>query len=137
MLASSQPFTPNRTRSLARRIAVVCASAASIPRVARHVRAALRALSCTLVVALPLAGCAGAPVQEMSDTRQTIRAAEHAGADAAAPSQLAEAREGLRRAEDSLRQRDYRAARREAETAHAKAVEALKVASAGQPAGVR
>lgn len=88
-------------------------------------------------VALLIASCAGAPVQEMSDTRQTIRAAEHAGAENVAPSQLAEAREGLRRAEDNLRQRDYRAARREAETAHAKAVEALKVASAGQPPAVR
>jgi uncharacterized protein HemX len=77
------------------------------------------------VVALATAGCAGVPVQALSDTRQTIRAAENAGAERAAPEQLAAARDGLRRAEDLLKQREYRAARREAETAHAHAVEAL------------
>lgn len=81
-------------------------------------------------MALALAtGCAGAPIQAMSDTRQTIRAAERAGAENAAPAELAEAREGLRRAEDSLKQRDYRAARREAESAHAKAIEALRAST--------
>jgi hypothetical protein len=86
-----------------------------------------------VVLACATAACAGAPVQEMSDTRQTIRAAEDAGAARVAPAQLTEAREGLRRAEDLLKQRDYRSARREAETAHGKAVEALKVAQGSTP----
>jgi hypothetical protein len=89
-----------------------------------------------LVVPLALlaSACAGLPVQEMSDTRQTIRAAETAGAERAAPESLAAAREGLRRAEDLLRQREYRAARREAEDAHAKAVDALRRAQAAHAA---
>jgi hypothetical protein len=117
MLASSQPFTIHRSRAAA-------GGRSRARRLARWTVIASLATVGTLVAA-----CAGAPVQEMSDTRQTIRAAEHAGAERVAPAPLAEAREGLRRAEDSLKQRDYRAARREAETAHAKAVEALKVAS--------
>lgn len=88
-------------------------------------------------LALAIAGCAGVPVQAMSDTRQTIRAAESAGADRTAPEQLAAAREGLRRAEDLLKQRDYRSARREAETAHAQAVEALRAAQAAPAAAPR
>jgi hypothetical protein len=102
----------------------------SIPHRARAARLAAVAVAAALV----LAGCAGVPVQAMSDTRQTIRAAENAGAERAAPEQLAAAREGLRRAEDLIKQRDYRSARREAESAHAQAVEALRAtAIAGAP----
>ena len=97
------------------------------PRVPRPRRVAA-ALALAVAMAGTVAGCAGVPVQALSDTRQTIHAAESAGAEHAAPQQLAAAREGLRRAEDLLKQRDYRSARREAETAHAEAVEALRVA---------
>jgi hypothetical protein len=85
-----------------------------------------------VVGACLLAACAGAPVQAMSDTRQTIRAAEDAGAGHVAPQELAEAREGLKRAEDLLKSRDWRAARREAEGAHAKAAQALQLAQAAR-----
>src|SRR5450631_2827366 len=78
-----------------------------------------------LVASLLAAGCAGAPVQAMSDTRQAIQAADAAGAQAVAPAQLAAAREGLKRAEDLLRARDYRGAQREAVAARARAAEAL------------
>jgi hypothetical protein len=92
----------------------------------------IAAASIVFPLTLLASACAGLPVQEMSDTRQTIRAAETAGAERAAPEPLAAAREGLRRAEDLLRQRDYRTARREAESAHAQAVEALRQAQAAQ-----
>jgi hypothetical protein len=75
-------------------------------------------------------GCAGAPVQEMSNARQAVRAAEKAGAVALAPELLAEARQALRNAESHLRQGEYRTARDEAELARAKAVEARRVAEA-------
>jgi uncharacterized membrane protein len=72
-----------------------------------------------------LAGCAGAPVQMMSDTRQTISAAEAAGASNVAPQALAAAREELHRAEQMLRNGEYREARREAEVARQSAADAL------------
>src|ERR1700674_4990053 len=72
-----------------------------------------------LAAALFAVGCAGAPVQTMSDTRQAIRAAEAAGAATTAPTQLNAAREQLKRAEDLIRSGEYRAARREAEAARA------------------
>ena len=73
-------------------------------------------------------GCAGAPVQTMSDTRQTIRAAEAAGASRAAPDSLAAARDELRRAEELIRNGEYRAARREAAAARQSAADALSAA---------
>lgn len=72
-----------------------------------------------------LAGCAAYPVQEMSDARQTIRAAEAAGAASVAPERLAVARDDLRRAEQLIRVRNYRSARRAAEAAHDSAADAL------------
>jgi hypothetical protein len=72
-------------------------------------------------------GCVGAPVQEMSNARQAIRAAEKAGAVTLAPEPLTEARQALRDAVTSLRQGDYRAAREAAELARTKAVEARRV----------
>jgi hypothetical protein len=71
------------------------------------------------------AACAGYPVQELSDARQTLRAAEAAGAVAVAPDRMAAARDDLQRAEERIRARDYRGARRDAEAAHESAAEAL------------
>ena len=89
------------------------------------------ALGALLVVAF--SGCADAPVQAMSDTRQAIQAAEAAGAQTAAPEDLAAAREGLRRAEDRLRARDYKNAKREAIGARARAAAALAASSPPPP----
>jgi hypothetical protein len=75
-----------------------------------------------------LSACASAPVQQMSDARQAIRAAQDAGAAQKAPAQLSEAQMALNRAEAQLNKRFFRAARRNAEEAHTKAVEALQVA---------
>jgi len=75
---------------------------------------------------LSFVGCAGAPVQEMSDARQAIRAAQEAGAARTAGEPLAEAQTLLARAESFLNKRFFRSARRNAEEARTKALEALQ-----------
>jgi hypothetical protein len=82
-----------------------------------------------------LAACAGAPVQEMSNARQAIRAARDAGAEKAAPQKLSEAEALLIRAEDSLERRAFSEARRNAKAARAKAAEALGAAKPGSNTG--
>jgi hypothetical protein len=72
-----------------------------------------------------LVGCAGAPVQEMSNARQAIKAARDATGEVSTPPSLIEAEELLNRAEDSLQKRAYKAARRDAIAARGKAAEAL------------
>lgn len=74
------------------------------------------------------AGCAGWPVQEVSDARQAITAAERAGAQKYAPETLAEAKKLLASARASAYDGDYRAARDSAEAARAKAIEARREA---------
>jgi hypothetical protein len=74
-----------------------------------------------------LTGCVGAPVQEMSNARQAVRAAEKAGASKYAPELLTEAQSLLKSAETNLRHREYRVAREEAEQARSKAIEARRV----------
>ena len=71
--------------------------------------------------------CAGAPVQEMSNARQAIKAARDAaaGGELTMPPSLIEAEALLNRAEDSLQKRAYKAARRDAIAARGKAAEAL------------
>jgi len=83
-----------------------------------------------LVVTVVASGCAGAPVQEMSNARQTIRAAQDAGAAQYAPQSLGEAQGLLTEAETALHRHEYRAARRRAMEAHDKAAEALHAAEA-------
>lgn len=72
-----------------------------------------------------VAACVNAPVQEMSNARQAIRAARDAGADRIAPQKLSEAQAFLERAEVSLQNRSYRDARRNAVAARGRASEAL------------
>jgi len=88
-----------------------------------------------LLCVVSVTGCVGAPVQEMSNARQAVRAAEKAGAVSLAPDLMSEAKQALRNAETHLRHGEYRTARDEAELARTKAVEARRVAeSGGQPA---
>lgn len=82
-----------------------------------------------LPLLLGLSACAGAPVQEMSNARQTISAARAAGAENHAPDQLAAASDFLGRAEQALQQHEYRLARRQAEEARRQAQQALQLAS--------
>jgi predicted S18 family serine protease len=79
-----------------------------------------------LVLVLGLLGaCASAPVQEMSDARQAIMAAEQSGAEKTAPGTLGDARTLLTEAEAQLQDGRYYAARRNAIEAKARALEAM------------
>lgn len=92
-------------------------------------------LLCSLAGGLLLAGCAGAPVQEMSNARQAIAAAERAGAETHAPELYDEARTLLKSAQANIRKQEYREAREQAELAREKAMAARRdseAALAGQ-----
>ena len=86
-------------------------------------RITLVLLSCFLSIGL--FACANAPVQEMSNARQAIAAADEAGAQAVAAPLMAEARALLTSAEEKLERHNYVGARMDATNARLKAVEAL------------
>jgi len=100
-------------------------------------RFALPLLLAVLFASSPLAGCAGMPLQQMSDARQAIRAAERAGAETHAPELLTEARDLVERARKSMHGGEYRGAREDAELARDKAIEARRVAESASGAGLR
>ena len=81
-----------------------------------------------VALAAGAAGCAGWPVQEMSNARQAISAAQKAGAERYAPEPYAEARKLLSDASASARKGDYRAAHDQAELSREKAIEARQAA---------
>lgn len=91
----------------------------------------------TLLVSAALSACAGAPVQEMSNARQAIKAARDAGAEQVAPDTLREAQVLLESAEANLRRGAYKHARRDAVAARGKASEALDAALASGQDHVR
>ncbi|MGH8160543.1 MAG: DUF4398 domain-containing protein [Gammaproteobacteria bacterium] len=66
---------------------------------------------CVALATLALAGCASPPVQEMSNARQAVHAAQVAGAPAHAPRIYAEAVHWLDDAEYALKRKDYSRAR--------------------------
>lgn len=81
------------------------------------------------LVTLVLAGCVTAPpVQEMSDARQAISAAEAAAVGRAAPESLADARRFLAEAEQQIQQQAYGPARFNAIRAKNRATVALRSA---------
>jgi hypothetical protein len=80
------------------------------------------------VVLAGLAACASAPVQEMSDARQAIHAAEEAGAESHAPEALSAAKRALQSAEQKLAREAYNGARNDAREARRRAAEALEAA---------
>jgi len=85
-----------------------------------------------ILLTLVIASCAvGPPVQEMSDARQAIAAAEESNAATLAPNELDEARQLLEAAESQLRDRNYGLAQDSAILARDRAVEALQVTQAG------
>ena len=88
----------------------------------------LRVRLMLIAMCLAVSACAGAPVQEMSNARQAIKAARDAGAEQIVPNTLDEAQALLQRAEMSLQRRAYREARRDAIAARDKASEALDAA---------
>lgn len=85
-------------------------------------------LAAALLSAVLASGCAGWPVQEMSDARQAITAAQKAGADQYAPEVLAEAKRLLASAKTNANKGDYRAARDECSQAREQAIEARHIA---------
>jgi hypothetical protein len=85
-------------------------------------------LALSLLGAPVLFGCAGAPVQEMSNARQAISAAQRAGANTAAPDLMAQAQKHLKTAQSNIGRHEYRVARDEAELARTKAMEARRIA---------
>ena len=79
--------------------------------------------------ALLLAGCAAtAPVQEMSDARQALRAAEQVGAPERAQPTYQQALDLLESAERLLQAGEYRQARDQAELSRGHALEARQQA---------
>jgi hypothetical protein len=90
-------------------------------------RAQLTPRALLTVVALVVAGCVTAPpVQEMSDARQAISAAEQADAGRVAADTLADARRFLAEAEQQIQQEAYGPARMNAVRAKNRAVLALR-----------
>ena len=77
-----------------------------------------------------LSGCASAPIQEMSDARQSLQAAQAAGAGTHAPAVMQQAQKDLAAAEHSLARHAYDSAKSEATTAKQAAVTARSVAEA-------
>jgi hypothetical protein len=94
----------------------------------------LRAL--VTVGALSAAGCVTAPpVQEMSDARQAISAAEQANAGRVAADTLADARRFLEEAERQIQEEAYGPARTNAVRAKNRAVLALRSTQSRDDAG--
>jgi hypothetical protein len=89
-------------------------------------------LMVALLGAVQMAGCAGIPVQEMSNARQAVKAAKKAGAEQYAPDVMADAERLLKSATANLNKGEYRAARDQAEQARAKAMEARRLAEIAQ-----
>ena len=81
-----------------------------------------------------MACAASAPVQEISDARQAIAAAEDADAEQFAPQTLSEAREYLMQAEARLREGNFTLARGDAIRARTWAISALQTSQAAQQA---
>lgn len=77
---------------------------------------------------LGLPGCASAPVQEMSDARQALSAAEAAGAATLAPRSLQQARALLASAQVALDRKRFSEARHDAREAKKHALQALHTA---------
>lgn len=84
-----------------------------------------------LLLALLMAGCVAAPVQEMSDARQALQAAREAGADERSPYLFAEAQDLLEKAQRQLEVGEYREARSNAVTAKRRALDAREDAMGG------
>ncbi len=86
-----------------------------------------------LIAALVIVGCATSPpVQEMSDARQAIAAAEDADAERLAPMPLDDARQYLSQAETQIRARSFVLARTNAIRAKNSAVDALQASQAAR-----
>ena len=77
-----------------------------------------------VVFLILLVGCVSAPVQEMSDARQAIRAAKEAGAKPETETSLVKAESLLKQAEAALESGEYSKARDTATEARDEAIKA-------------
>ncbi len=75
-----------------------------------------------------LAGCAGAPTQEMSDARQAVSAAHDVGAAEHARENVQHAEALLNKAEHEFKRGDFGGARDDAEAARVEAIKAQDIA---------
>ena len=99
-----------------------------------HTRVTLGLLS--ILATVFVLGCATSPpVQEMSDARQAIAAAEDADADSLATGALNDARDYLGQAESQIRSRSFGMARTNAIRAKNRAVDALQASQAASQPG--
>jgi len=85
-----------------------------------------------LIFIVVLSACAGAPVQDMSNARQAVAAAQQAGATRTAASEMSKAQQLLQAAQAALDAGDYSSARRNAIEARNAAEKALRI-SQGNP----
>lgn len=90
----------------------------------------LRALALLITIGTGLVACAGAPVQDMSNARQTIRAAHEAGAMDYSPESLRSADKSLQNAKQAIDLHKYHEARQEARAATQAAAAARNMALA-------
>jgi Domain of unknown function (DUF4398) len=91
-------------------------------------------MTLALLGVMQLSGCVGAPVQEMSNARQAVRAAQQAGGANYSPAAMAEAERLLKSAKANQSKGEYRVAREQAEQARDKAMVALHEAEAAKAA---
>ncbi len=77
-----------------------------------------------LVVTASVFGCSSVPVQEMSDARQAIRAAQDEGVSSHTSLELADALRLIKLAQQKLESGEYKKARINALTARQKALDA-------------
>jgi len=90
--------------------------------------ARMRILIVALLTLGLVAGCTVAPVQEMSDARQAIMAAQEAGASATSPDIYFKAKASMGAAELALDVEDYKTARQQAIEARQLAIQARDAA---------
>ncbi len=91
-------------------------------------------LSLSVATLSLISACAVAPVQTLSDARQTLTAAQAAGAAESVPALYGQANDELHRAEEELKLGDYREAARQAHLARRDARKALMASQAASPA---
>jgi hypothetical protein len=91
----------------------------------RHNKLQTARWALSLAALMLLVACAGAPVQEMSDARQAVAAAEQSLAGKPASSNLDSARQYLQAAQTALDAGDYSTARQDAALARQLALRAM------------
>lgn len=99
------------------------------PRIAQHKRLHGLRLAAALASLVLLFACAGAPVQEMSDARQAVAAAEQSLAGKPETPDLVKARQYLQAAQSALDAGDFGTAREDAQFARQLALRAMDLSN--------